>query len=65
MNPKKWREFADWVQEMVKLEALRVTEELNGPDLERQQGRRDAFEDVWVMVLAFQRDWERQQKEAG
>lgn len=53
-----WKEFREWVRSSVELEARRVIDDLEHPRLDKQQGRRDAFEDVWGMVLAFEKEGE-------
>lgn len=58
VSNKGWKEFRDWVKASVELEARRVIEDLDHPRLEHQQGRRGAFEEVWGMVLAFEKEGE-------
>lgn len=53
---RAWLDFRDWIKATVELENRRVVEDLDDPRLEKRQGRRDAFEDVWKMVLAFEEE---------
>lgn len=50
-----WREFRDWVKASVELESKRVNARLEYYDLEGSIARRDAFEDVWGMIKAFEK----------
>lgn len=54
-NPA-WGEFRDWVKASCELENGRVADALEDARLEKQQGYRNAFEDVWGMVLAFEKE---------
>lgn len=49
-----WKEFRDWVKATVELESNKVVSRLEDARLEEARGRRDAFEDVWDMILAFE-----------
>lgn len=53
---ERWREFRGWVKSSVEREARFAIDELESHKLEKAQMRRDAFEDVWDMILAFERD---------
>lgn len=49
-----WKEFKDWVKATLELESNTVVSRLEDARLEETQGRRDAYEDVWAMILAFE-----------
>lgn len=49
-----WKEFRDWVKATVEQESNTVVSRLEDARLKEARGRRDAFEDVWAMILAFE-----------
>lgn len=54
---ERWRQLRDWTKASVELEGRLAIDELESSQLEKAQTRRDTFEEVWGMILAFEQDY--------